>query len=448
MKKNLKKATILSLAIVFFFTISVSATDGIRKDLDNLKNTFSLINYSVTGGNITGIPVGFNFTNNLSQGVKRIDVLYLQKILNSDIQTRVSTTGPGSPGSETDYFGPATTGAVKRFQEKYASEILTPFGLTTPTGFVGQSTMAKLNQLLKTTDTDEDSEIVKMLKEIQRAIDELSQRVDRLEGEEGKYIKIISPKEGDVWEVGKSYDIKWDSTGVESVNIWIVGDSFLIDGAVLRKVCMLADNYECYGPCGAMIAENINASANSYSWVPGKGYEGSIIIQEKVKDPKNQSCVDDGNSVSIHYSQESKIEECRRLVEDARSSLDPLDKCLMAATLMVCPHSPLFIEVAENSCVAGELQKRGWLTQKDIVSGVVCSKMGGSILIASNRSCGGEFGGDMWVRIINKTAIVDRGGKSISANDIKVGDSVTIQHTGWVLESYPSEIDALKIILE
>jgi peptidoglycan hydrolase-like protein with peptidoglycan-binding domain len=45
-------------------------------------------------------------------------------------------------------FSEATKSAVIRFQEKYAAEILAPFGLEKGTGFVGQRTRAKINQLL------------------------------------------------------------------------------------------------------------------------------------------------------------------------------------------------------------------------------------------------------------------------------------------------------------
>ena len=38
--------------------------------------------------------------------------------------------------------------AIIRFQEKYASEILTPSGLNKGTGYVGQRTRIKINQLL------------------------------------------------------------------------------------------------------------------------------------------------------------------------------------------------------------------------------------------------------------------------------------------------------------
>jgi len=44
-------------------------------------------------------------------------------------------------------YGEGTVSAVKKFQERYASEILAPYGLKAGTGYVGNSTRAKLNKL-------------------------------------------------------------------------------------------------------------------------------------------------------------------------------------------------------------------------------------------------------------------------------------------------------------
>lgn len=93
---------------------------------------------------------GVSVSTQLKEGVYSTDVINLQKILNSDPYTMVAQYGAGSPGNETMYFGPSTKMAVMRFQQKYASEVLYPQGFFEPTGFVGYSTIAKLNSVCKT----------------------------------------------------------------------------------------------------------------------------------------------------------------------------------------------------------------------------------------------------------------------------------------------------------
>jgi len=82
----------------------------------------------------------FQFQSNLSSGSQGSEVTELQKCLAKDPEVYPE-------GEITGYFGPKTKAAVIKFQEKYASEILVPYGLTSGTGSVRKSTRAKLNEL-------------------------------------------------------------------------------------------------------------------------------------------------------------------------------------------------------------------------------------------------------------------------------------------------------------
>ena len=84
---------------------------------------------------VTSLPVP---TPNLQYGARREEVRALQKLLNAHGHT-IASTGGGSPGNETTYFGPATRAALIRFQK--ANNI-------TPTvGYFGPKTRAVFNSL-------------------------------------------------------------------------------------------------------------------------------------------------------------------------------------------------------------------------------------------------------------------------------------------------------------
>ncbi len=95
-----------------------------------------------------GIAKKFCFTRNLSLGSVGEEVRQLQIKLNADLDTRIAAVGPGSPGNESTYFGPATRAALIKFQEKFKSEILTPNGLALGNGFFGAKAREKLNALM------------------------------------------------------------------------------------------------------------------------------------------------------------------------------------------------------------------------------------------------------------------------------------------------------------
>lgn len=86
------------------------------------------------------------FTQNLWRGVKNAQVKFLQMFLNSQGFT-VSEDGFGSPGQETDYFGPKTRQALIMFQEANRVNILSPIGLINGTGFFGPQTRSFINSL-------------------------------------------------------------------------------------------------------------------------------------------------------------------------------------------------------------------------------------------------------------------------------------------------------------
>jgi hypothetical protein len=81
----------------------------------------------------------YKFTRSLKYGMVGDDVMALQKILVYEKCLVLKTP--------TRNFLGATLGGVKKFQEKYAKDILAPVGLKIGTGFVGEMTLKKLNQL-------------------------------------------------------------------------------------------------------------------------------------------------------------------------------------------------------------------------------------------------------------------------------------------------------------
>lgn len=86
-------------------------------------------------------------TAELKKGNQGDQVRLLQECLATDPSVY-------SLGTVNGVFGPSTLTAVKAFQEKYKSEVLTPNGLSSATGTVGPSTREKLNEVCFSSPTD------------------------------------------------------------------------------------------------------------------------------------------------------------------------------------------------------------------------------------------------------------------------------------------------------
>jgi len=122
---------------------------------------------ALQNGGATSAVCPYTWNRPLSQGSSGVDVLRLQQFLNASADTRLSIGGAGSPGRETQYYGPITAAAVSKFQMKYRTDILAPLGLVNPTGYFGPSSIAKANSLCLSVvpnipdndDNDDDGEL-------------------------------------------------------------------------------------------------------------------------------------------------------------------------------------------------------------------------------------------------------------------------------------------------
>ncbi len=151
------KLFVAFVAVAMLFTLVTPAKAATAEEMQQMINDLlaqvAALQTNVGGSSSAMCP--FTWTRGLNVGATGADVMKLQQFLNSDADTRVSASGVGSVGMETEYYGPATSAAVSKFQVKYRSDILSPAGLVNPTGYFGPSTMAKANALCVTAPADD-----------------------------------------------------------------------------------------------------------------------------------------------------------------------------------------------------------------------------------------------------------------------------------------------------
>jgi len=93
-----------------------------------------------TVGQVLGESCGLYMDKFIRSGRKNdvAQVKSLQTFLNKWMNSGLPITG---------YYGPLTLGALNAFQTKYANEVLTPWGLTRPTGIAYLTTLRQINML-------------------------------------------------------------------------------------------------------------------------------------------------------------------------------------------------------------------------------------------------------------------------------------------------------------
>jgi hypothetical protein len=244
-----------------------------------------------------------DFNVNLRYGDEGDEVKVLQTALQKEGFFNKIVTG---------YFGSFTASAVIGFQEKYKDEILSPWKLVHGTGYVGKTTIAKLNKLYGCVIPP-------------------------------KSLTLTSPNGGEKWTEGKTYNITWTSTGIDKVNIC------LLDDAQEILACPFVSNPCGFGACSnlKLIASEVSASLSKYSWtIPssqavGSKYKISILeASDDCTSLASNKCLSDK---SDNYFSIASEEKCRD--ENYRCTIEDIPCCAGLKAVSLCN------EGSSGSCI-------------------------------------------------------------------------------------------------
>ena len=121
-----------------------AAIDAILNNINVLLAELAALEPSLPAG-VPAACSGVSFTSGLAVGSQNNSVKCLQSLLNQSADTQVASTGVGSLGNETTYFGNLTASAVGKFQMKKG---LVSSSSDAGYGYVGPKTRTQLNLLL------------------------------------------------------------------------------------------------------------------------------------------------------------------------------------------------------------------------------------------------------------------------------------------------------------
>ncbi len=228
----------LFLGSVFFLTSKANAFSLESMTLEELQSLLTRIRSQIEGIQRGEGEWCHDFNVNLRYGMNGSEVRALQEALKKEGFYNRSVTG---------YFNQYTASAVVGFQEKYASEVLVLWGLNHGTGYVGSTTIAKLNNLFGCEeesetchtsdlwsweyctpdckcnagegdcDKDSDCNTGHCAYNVGEDYGQ-SSKMDVCE-EENYSINVNSPKEDEEWKIGEEHEISWRSNYDGKVNI-------------------------------------------------------------------------------------------------------------------------------------------------------------------------------------------------------------------------------------
>ena len=121
----------ISPAVGYFGPLTIASLGNLPQNLLGTPQT------SVVPATPVNMPREVQLTYNLAPGVTDTEVIELQSYLNSH-EYIVAASGPGSPGHESSYFGPATEAALIKFQKAK--------GIVPASGYFGSLTRTVMNQ--------------------------------------------------------------------------------------------------------------------------------------------------------------------------------------------------------------------------------------------------------------------------------------------------------------
>ena len=244
----LKRGVVAVLGIALALTLLVPApyaraqtSAELQSQINQLLATIAQLQAQL-GGTVSGgtCPAG-GWTRDLGQGSSGADVLALQRFLNGSPDTRLAAAGAGSPGMETQFYGPVTAAAVSKFQVKYRAEVLTPLGLVNPTGYFGAASRAKANSLCVTTvppttpgddDDDDDNDPLGGGEASLENFDVKSEETNLSEGDDDQEVMTVEfdVEDGDA-EVNR-IDLAFDHVSGGDDDPWDVFEniSIMVDG--------------------------------------------------------------------------------------------------------------------------------------------------------------------------------------------------------------------------